>query len=254
MLYVLSAQCWDYHGTSTVKPQQGIKLTLVLPWCEWCLLTIPKPTMSPKRILVTGSNGFLGTHILRQLLSKPEVTVRAVVRSSSKVEAVKRDFPNAGNLDFAIVPDITAEGAFDDALRESEEPFDAVIHSASPFLYRAVSDNREFLDPAMKGTTEILKAVKAVAPAVKRVVITSSFAAVGDLANPEKMKGKHYSDDDWNPITWDEALTSSKGAAYQGSKKFAEVCSHNCDSVLGLTCSRKQPGPSYATRSPPLTS
>ncbi|KAK5110782.1 hypothetical protein LTR85_000727 [Meristemomyces frigidus] len=178
--------------------------------------------MAPSRILLTGANGFLGAHILRQLLPRPGVFVRAVVRSQAKVEAVTQDFSGFSNIDFAIVPDITAPQAFDDALSKTDVPFDAVIHTASPFLYSAVTGNRDFLDPAVKGTTEMLKAVQAVAPSVKRVVITSSFAAVGDLAHMDKMAGSRYTEADWNPVTWEEALAGDMNTAYQGSKKFAE--------------------------------
>lgn len=176
------------------------------------------------RILLTGSNGFLGSHILKQLLPRSGVSVRAVVRSPSKVEDVKNDFGSYSNLDFAVVPDITSPNAFHEAFSKTDVPFDIVIHSASPFLFKDVKSNRDFLDPAVKGTTEILKSVKAVAPSVKRVIVTSSFAAVGDLANPEKMYGKMYTDDDWNPVSWEEALESTNSrVGYQGSKKFAEV-------------------------------
>ena len=180
--------------------------------------------MSNHRILLTGANGFLGSHILRQLLPRPEVSVRAVVRSASKIESVKNDFGSYNNLDFAIVPDMTSPDAFHEALSKADVPFDTVIHTASPFLYKAVTDNHDFLDPAVKGTTEILKSVKAVAPTVKRVIITLSFAAVGDLANPANMRGRTFTEDDWNPVSWDEAVvTTNKGVAYQASKKFAEV-------------------------------
>ena len=180
--------------------------------------------MSSHRILLTGANGFVGSHILRQLLPRPNVSVRAVVRSSLKIETVKNDFGSFSNLDFAIVPDITAPNAFHEALSKTDVPFDTVIHTASPFLYKAVSDNREFLNPAVRGTTEILESVKAVAPDVKRVIVTSSFASVGDLANVDAMRGKNYTEEDWNPITWDEAVsTSVKNVWYQASKKFAEV-------------------------------
>lgn len=180
--------------------------------------------MSSHRILLTGANGFLGSHILRQLLPRPNVSVRAVVRSASKIESVKSDFGTYTNLDFAIVPDITAPNAFHEALSKTDVPFDTVIHSASPFLYSAVTNNRDFLDPAVKGTTEMLESVKAVAPSVKRVIVTSSFAAVGDLANADKMRGRTFTEEDWNPLSWDEAVSSpNKGVAYQASKKFAEV-------------------------------
>ena len=49
-----------------------------------------------------------------------------------------------------------------------DPPFDIVIHTASPFLYCAVSDNlKDFLEPAVKGTEEVLKSIKAHAPGVK---------------------------------------------------------------------------------------
>lgn len=101
--------------------------------------------MAAHRILVTGANGYVGSHILRQLLAspssntssqapqlnlgkEPDCSVRAVVRSHDKVAAVKRDF-SSPNLDFAVVPDITIPGAFDQALSQTDIPFDAVVSS-----------------------------------------------------------------------------------------------------------------------------
>lgn len=78
--------------------------------------------MTSHRILLTGANGFIALHILSLLLSLPaKHSVRAVVRSQSKADDVKALFSSASSaqLDFAIVPDITAHGAFDEAL-ESE--------------------------------------------------------------------------------------------------------------------------------------
>lgn len=176
--------------------------------------------MSPSRVLLTGANGFVGSHILSQLLNA-NFSVRAVVRSQSKADTVRGDFPSP-SLDFAIVPDITTPGAFDEALK-STPPFDAVIHTASPFLYRAVSSNREFLDPAIKGTTEILQGVQRVAASsVKRVIITSSFAAIGAFGQYDDAN-KVYTSADWTPTTLDAALaTTDLGIAYRASKKFAE--------------------------------
>jgi nucleoside-diphosphate-sugar epimerase len=177
-----------------------------------------------KRILLTGANGFIGSHILDQLLAQGH-SVHAIVRSESKSAQVSKDFPSPspGKLDFGIVPDITSSGAFTHVITSSP-PFDLVVHTASPFLYRAVSTNLEFLDPAIKGTTELLKAVKEHAPSVKRVVITSSCAAVVDFAAPFVSPGgrKVYSEEDWNPISWERALEGTPNAAYQASKKFAE--------------------------------
>lgn len=174
------------------------------------------------RVLLTGANGFIGSVILEQLL-KAGHSVRSVVRSSSKANQILADFPNYGSkLDTAIVPDITTPGAFNEAVK-SNPPFDTVIHTASPFLYRAIKDNSEFLNPAIHGTVEVLKSVKEFAPQVKRVVITGSCASVvnfaGDaFASPKKI----YTEADWNPTTWEGALSGTPNNAYQASKKFAE--------------------------------
>lgn len=76
------------------------------------------------------------------------------------------------------------------------------------------------LDPAVIGTTGILKSIKKSAPTVKQVVITSSFAAI---INPSTgyWPGHVYSEEDWNPITVQEALENPVNG-YRASKTFAE--------------------------------
>ncbi|KAH7070725.1 hypothetical protein BKA63DRAFT_83502 [Paraphoma chrysanthemicola] len=178
------------------------------------------------RILLTGANGYIASHILAQLLSKQTYSVRAVVRSQSKVEAIKSLFPTtpSSRLDFAIVPDMTKPGAFDEALTSSPA-FDTVMHTASPFLYSVASSAQDFLEPAVKGTTEILTGVQRVAKdSVKRVIVTSSFAAVG--FDPKEVPGRIYTEADWNPVTLDRVektwAKGIKGPAYAASKTFAE--------------------------------
>jgi nucleoside-diphosphate-sugar epimerase len=182
----------------------------------------PRTTDMAQRVLITGANGYVGSHVLQEFLAKG-ISVRSIVRSQAKAEQVLSDFPNYGSrLDFGIVPDITTPGAFDEVVK-STPPFDIVIHTASPFLYKVISSNLEFLDPAIKGTLEILKSVKAHAPTVKRVVITSSCAAVVNFgADPFSSPKKVYTEDDWNSLTWDDALAGTSQQAYLASKKFAE--------------------------------
>jgi hypothetical protein len=72
-------------------------------------------------------------------------------------------------LDFAIVPDVAQPNAFDEAL-VSNPPFEAVIHTASPFHFNVTDVQKDLLDPAVNGTTGILKAIVSKAPRVKRVV------------------------------------------------------------------------------------
>ncbi|PVH87941.1 dihydroflavonol-4-reductase [Cadophora sp. DSE1049] len=111
---------------------------------------------------------------------------------------------------------MAASGAFDEAV-QSEPPLEAVVHTASPFHYNATDLKRDMIDPAIQGTTEVLRAIKAYAPSVKRVVITSSFAAVLNFQEAVQV----YTSDNWNPITMEQALSDGQ-MAYMGSKKFAE--------------------------------
>ncbi|KAK3941773.1 dihydroflavonol-4-reductase [Diplogelasinospora grovesii] len=182
---------------------------------------------TPLRVLVTGANGYIAQHILSTFLSAGH-SVRGVVRSQSKVTQISTTFSpfvSSGQLDFALVPDISVPNAFDSALL-SAPPFDVVLHTASPFNYRANSSPAEFLDPAIKGTTSILQSIARVAPSVRRVVVTSSMAAVIDFIGSPRFTNppKTYTESDWNPITLESALApdASLNVIYQTSKTFAE--------------------------------
>jgi nucleoside-diphosphate-sugar epimerase len=176
------------------------------------------------RVLVTGANGFVAENILNVFL-EAGASVRGTVRTESKAKLLEETFhkyASAKKLDFAIVPDITAPGAFDDAL--SNTTFDIVIHSASPFNYRTNTSNAEFLEPAVKGTTSLLQSVAKHAPTVKRVVLTGSCASIIHFQDPKfTHPPKVYTEADWNPVTWDTAMvTDNMNAVYQASKKYAE--------------------------------
>lgn len=69
-----------------------------------------------------------------------------------------------------IVPDIIAPGAYHTVIQEM---FNTVYHTASPFTYANVGSNLQFLEPAIKGTFNLLKAVKENAPSVKRFMLSS---------------------------------------------------------------------------------
>ncbi|CAE6445741.1 unnamed protein product [Rhizoctonia solani] len=171
-------------------------------------------------VLLTGGNGFIAVHIIVLLLSHG-YSVVATVRSESKTTYLRQKFAEAvakGQLNFAIVEDITVPGAFDEVLKNNK--FDSVLHTSSPFVFTINDIKKDLLDPAILGTTEILKAVKAHAPTVKRVVVTSSFASIVDLSKGDR-PGHVYSEKDWNPITYEESQKDPV-SGYYGSKKLAE--------------------------------
>lgn len=68
-----------------------------------------------------------------------------------------------------IVEDIAKEGAFEKAVK-SDPPFEAVIHTASPFHFNVTDTKKDLLDPAIIGTTGVLEAINNHAPSVKKVV------------------------------------------------------------------------------------
>lgn len=100
-------------------------------------------------------------------------SVVTTVRTSEKAENIKITYPNIAKdkLDFVIVPDVAHPNAFDNAV-VSEPPIEAVIHTASPFHFNVTDIQKELLDPAVCGTTGILKSIMMNAPTVKRVVCT----------------------------------------------------------------------------------
>ncbi|KAJ5081744.1 hypothetical protein NUU61_010008 [Penicillium alfredii] len=168
------------------------------------------------------------------------VKVLLTVRSEDKGKRILDAHPQASKekLSYVIVPDVAKDGAFDEAIKSSP-PFDYVLHTASPFHFNVQDPVKDFLDPAIKGTTGILKAIKTYAPTVKRVVITSSFAAIVN----SKQHPKVYSEEEWNPVTWEEALDHSN--VYRASKTFAEKAAWDF-------VEKEKPNFDIATVNPPL--
>ncbi|KAL2355447.1 hypothetical protein BJ546DRAFT_1060464 [Cryomyces antarcticus] len=195
------------------------------------------------RVLLTGGSGFIAAHVLDYLLEHGHSVV-TTVRSQEKANKIKEAHPNVSKdkLDFALVEDIAKEGAFDETVK-SDPPFEAVVHTASPFHFNVTDIQKELLDPAYIGTTGILKSIKKSAPTVKRVVITSSFASIidGSKGNwPEHT----YSEADWNPMNQEQALKDAP-SGYRASKAFAEKAAWDF-------VEKENPNFSISTLCPPL--
>lgn len=196
------------------------------------------------RVLLTGGSGFIAAHVLDILLQHGHSVV-TTVRSQEKANKIKEAHPDAGKdkLDFSIVEDIAKEGAFDKAV-VSDPPFETVIHTASPFHFNVTDVQKELLDPAIIGTTGILKSIKKSAPEVKRVVITSSFASIVNPFAANNNKDYTYSEADWNPITPQQA-PENPANGYRASKTFAERAAWDF-------IEQEQPNFTLATMCPPL--
>ncbi|KAH8432891.1 SDR family oxidoreductase [Aspergillus melleus] len=172
----------------------------------------------PETVLITGISGYVAAHITRVFLDAG-YNVRGTLRSLSSAPAITARYPgHETNLTFVSVPDIAAPHAFDTAVHNVV----GVIHTASPFTLDVSDNEKDLLQPAIRGTTNVLDAVAHHAPTVRRVVITSSFAAILDLEKGNR-PGYKYTEEDWNPISYDAAKQTPSGSvAYCASKAFAE--------------------------------
>jgi len=170
------------------------------------------------KILLTGGSGFIAAHVLEQILEKGHSVV-TTVRSEDKAQKIRDAYKaQADRLEVVIVPDIAKEDAFDEVAKTPG--LEVVLHTASPFHFNWTDPKTELIDPAVIGTTGILKALKRSAPGVKRVVVTSSFASVLDetkFSDPTHT----FTEASWNPSGID-AIHNSPATAYRVSKTLAE--------------------------------
>ncbi|EMG50243.1 GRP2 putative NADPH-dependent methylglyoxal reductase GRP2 [Candida maltosa Xu316] len=169
-------------------------------------------------VIVSGATGFIAQHVVKSLLAK-NYQVIGTVRSTTKGDHLLKLFNNPSNLSYEIVEDVGTQGAFDNVLKHHPEA-KIFLHLASPFHFKATNIEKELLEPAVNGTKNVLQAIKDYGSGIQKVVITSSYAAIG-TASREADKSVVVTEDDWNAITWNEALENPI-AGYRGSKTFAE--------------------------------
>lgn len=159
-------------------------------------------------VLVTGALGFIATHIVRELLAKGH-RVRGTVRSLGKTKelAVLRGFPGAAERLELVEADLLDAASWPRAL----DGIEGVLHTASPYVLDPKDPQKDLVEPAVQGTRNVLAAA-ARAPSVKRVVVTSSMAAITDEPENDHV----LTEADWNEKS---SLTRN---AYYYSKTLAE--------------------------------
>jgi nucleoside-diphosphate-sugar epimerase len=130
-------------------------------------------------IQLTGGIGHIGYRTLIEAL-RAGYEVRASIRRESsiaEIKATKSTQPYFSSLSFVFVEDITKDGAFDEAVKDVSY----IVHIASPIPHPTDDPEKSIIQPAIRGILSVLNsALKQ--PSVKRVVITSSSAAVIPLA------------------------------------------------------------------------
>jgi nucleoside-diphosphate-sugar epimerase len=129
--------------------------------------------MAKGLILITGASGFIGSHVLKVAL-KAGYNVRLSVRKQTQIEELKKLVPTyTSQMEFVVVPDVTAAGAFDGAM----DGADYVFHLASPMPGKGTDFQKDYVQPAVRGTESILKTANAT-PSIKRVIVISSILSL----------------------------------------------------------------------------
>lgn len=167
-----------------------------------------------KPVMVTGATGYVAGWLVKKLLEEG-FTVHAAVRNPDKKEKVQHLDKIAAETPGSIKyfkSDLLKEGSYDEAMKDCE----LVFHTASPFSLDVKNPQKDLIDPAVNGTKNVLDAVNR-APSVKRVVLTSSCAAIySDADECAKYPNGELTEEIWN------TTATMDHQAYSLSKTLAE--------------------------------
>ena len=161
------------------------------------------------KVLVTGGSGFVGAHVILQLVSAGH-QVRTTVRDLNRESAVRAMLKAGGQEPGDSLSFVAADLVSDAGWREAVAGCDYVMHVASPIPPNAPRHEDELIVPAREGTLRVLRAARDAN--VKRVVLTSSCGAVYYGHPPQETP---FDETSWTILNGD--LT-----AYVKSKAIAE--------------------------------
>ena len=143
-------------------------------------------------VLVTGGSGFIASHAILQLLATGH-SVRTTVRSLRREPEVRALLKAGGADPRAPVTFFEADLTKDAGWKEAATGSDFILHVASPFPPGVPKTDDELVIPAREGAVRVLRAARDAG--VKRVVLTSSFAAVGYGHPP---RSAPFTEADWS--------------------------------------------------------
>jgi nucleoside-diphosphate-sugar epimerase len=161
-------------------------------------------------ILVTGGSGFIGAHVILQLLAaghQVRTTVRSLAREADVRAMLAQGGAQASDRLAFVATNLESDAGWPEAVAGCEH----VLHVASPFPAGAPEHEDQLIVPARDGALRVLRASRNAG--VRRVVLTSSFAAIGYGHEP---RTSPFNETDWTD-------PGSKGtSAYVKSKTLAE--------------------------------
>jgi len=162
------------------------------------------------RVLVTGGSGFIASHTVLQLLNagyQVRTTVRDMKREGDVRAMLKYGGAEPGERLSFFAADLQSDAGWAPAVAGC----DYVLHVASPFPANVPKHEDELIVPAREGALRVLRASRDAR--VKRVVLTSSFAAIGYGHAPQSAP---FNETNWTNTTGNDVT------AYVKSKTLAE--------------------------------
>jgi len=162
------------------------------------------------KVLVTGGSGFIGSHCILQLLGSGN-EVRTSIRSAKRAADVRSMLKQGGAEANDRLSFVTADLEKDEGWLQAVAGCEYVLHVASPFPPGVPKREEELIVPAREGSLRVLRASREAG--VKRVVLTSSFAAIGYGHKEDKPL---FTESDWTDPNGEGV------SAYAKSKTLAE--------------------------------
>ncbi len=192
-----------------------------------------------KPVLVTGATGYVAGWLVKRLLEEG-ITVHAAVRDPEKKEKLvhldKLAEKSKGTIRY-FKSDLLEKGSYAEAMKGCE----LVFHTASPFALDVKDPQKDLIDPAVKGTENVLETANQ-SPSVKRVVVTSSCAAIyTDAIDCQKAPGGVLTEEVWNttasldyqPYSYSKTLAEKKAWEIAEKQSQWDLVTINPCLVLG---------------------
>ncbi|KIM99734.1 hypothetical protein OIDMADRAFT_104659 [Oidiodendron maius Zn] len=180
------------------------------------------PASNGQTVLITGINGYIASVLGQHLLTKG-YSIRGTSRRSASSDSLLKGAyaPYKERVKIFEVPDITASGAFDEAVKGVH----GIFHTASPVTYM-LERFEDYITPAVKGTESIFESALKAGPQLISVVVTSSVAAI---AQPTEVPGYVFTETDFATSAlkraekdYAENVKTPPGILYAASKTSAE--------------------------------
>lgn len=192
-----------------------------------------------KPVLVTGATGYVAGWLVKKLLEQG-FTVHAAVRNPDNQEKIAHLNQLAESTSGAIKffkSDLLQDGSY----KEAMEGCELVYHTASPFINDVKDPQKDLIDPAVKGTTNVLETANQVS-SVKRVVVTSSCAAIyADAIDCQKGPNGMLTEEMWNttssleyqPYSYSKTLAEKKAWEIANQQSQWDLVTINPSFVMG---------------------